>query len=403
MNILFWIYKMKVNASGEAPIVMRVTHEKERVNISLDVRVNPAIWDATKQKIKGNSEWVTQNNNLLNSSKAKILKAYDTLFKKGNSFTVKQVVEEYNVKEEKQMGLLEAFRIYNQNVEAKLKVEYAPATLKRYNSTLRKVERFVNSLGRKEITLNQVSREFIMELDQFFRAVLRSNNNTTVKNLRHVKTVLRMCRIKDWMQHDPFDFMSFRETPTLREYLSTEEVKKWRDVKLPNKGLEITRDVFLFQVFTGLAHVDVHKLASSHVKLGNDSKRWLYITRTKTNTLTQVPLLPIAEEILKRYADHPKCVKSLKLLPVPCNQVMNRRLKVVAKLAGINKVVQTHTGRHTYATTILLGNGVTMETTSKLLGHSNIRTTQIYGKITETKIAQDLVGLNEKLKKKMRR
>jgi site-specific recombinase XerD len=139
------------------------------------------------------------------------------------------------------------------------------------------------------------------------------------------------------------------------------------------------------------------------VKIGNDGKRWIYITRTKTNTLTQVPLLPIAEEILKRYVDHPRCTKNGKLLPVPCNQVMNRRLKVVAKLCGIKKVVQTHTGRHTYATTILLGNGVTMETTSKLLGHSNIRTTQIYGKITETKIAQDLVGLGDKLKKKMRR
>lgn len=393
---------MKANAKGEAPIVMRITHEKERMNLSLGIRVHPSNWDSKRQRAKGNSDWANQINAHLNSCKTKVFEAYDTLFKASQSFSVKQIAEEYSGENKKQIGLLEAFKIYNQRIEAKVNTEYAPGTVVKYNSTLRKVARFLKTQGREEIPLAEVDRKFIADLDQYFRAVLKSRNNTAVKNLRHLKTVLRMCRINDWIQHDPFDFMTFREVPTLREYLTAEEIKKWQAVKLSSRSLEIVRDVFLFQVFTGLAHADVYKLSSAHIKIGNDGKKWLYITRTKTDSLTQVPLLPMAEEILKRYSDHPKCQKSGRLLPVPCNQAMNRALKKVAEAAKITKNIQTHCGRHTYATTVLLGNGVSMETTSKLLGHSNLRTTQIYGKITETKIAQDLIGLDKRLKQKIR-
>ncbi|WP_312175158.1 site-specific integrase [Chryseobacterium sp.] len=145
--------------------------------------------------------------------------------------------------------------------------------------------------------------------------------------------------------------------------------------------LNQVRDIFLFSCFTGVAYVDVKQLSMSNINIGVDGHQWFFTHRQKTDTSTRVPLLPLAQELVLKYENHPQCINSDVLFPVLSNQKMNSYLKEIANVCGINKDLTFHIARHTFATTVTLSNGVPIESVSKMLGHTNIKTTQHYAKI----------------------
>jgi site-specific recombinase XerD len=140
----------------------------------------------------------------------------------------------------------------------------------------------------------------------------------------------------------------------------------------------------------------VKKLKPAEIVKGLDGEMWIYIKRKKTDTPSRIPLLPSALSLLKRYADHPLCCNTDKALPVSTNQKMNAYLKEIADVCGINKILTFHIARHTFATTVTLSNGVPIESVSKMLGHTNIKTTQHYAKILDLKVGQDMALLRQK-------
>ena len=152
--------------------------------------------------------------------------------------------------------------------------------------------------------------------------------------------------------------------------------------------LEQVRDIFIFSCYTGLAYIDVAKLCTNDIVIGIDGKRWIKTKRTKTKSLSSIPLLPIAERIIAKYSSLP-CDKD-QLLPVYSNQKTNGYLKEIADLCGITKNLTFHVARHTFATTITLANGVPIESVSKMLGHKSLKTTQHYAKILDAKLAEDM-------------
>ncbi|KQM76629.1 hypothetical protein ASE74_19445 [Pedobacter sp. Leaf216] len=189
-------------------------------------------------------------------------------------------------------------------------------------------------------------------------------------------------------------------------------------------GLDGKKWVYInFCCFTGLAYSDIEKLSLSNIKTGLDGKKWVYINRTKTGTRSAVPLLTPAIAVLEKYIDHPYCItkdralpvssnqkmneylKEIatvceidkpRALPVSSNQKMNEYLKEIATVCEIDKPLSSHIARHTFATTVTLLNGVPMESVSKMLGHTNIRTTQIYAKVLDIKVSADMAILNDK-------
>lgn len=393
MKVLFWVYSSRATSTGEAPIMMRITHSGKRVNITLDVKVVPAQWDSKRQRVKGNGELAQTINAHVQSCETKVVKAYDHLFKKSETITARQIADAYTGTGVIHKRLEDAFKDYIKSIEAKIGIDYTVGTINVYKGTLSKVMRFLTATSRKDITLEELDRKFIADLDQYLRAVLRSANNTTVKNLKQLKSVLKYSRIMGWISHDPFDFMTFKQVDSKREYLTSEEILALANVHLPIPSLEKVRDLFMFQIYTGLSYQDLFKLTSTDIKVGNDGKRWIYIFRTKTDSLSQIPLLPVAESILEKYHSHSKVVVTGRLLPVVTNQVYNRYLKTIFSIAGIKKNASSHVGRHTFATTILLSKGISLETISRLLGHTTPRTTEIYAKITEQKIAGEVAVL----------
>ena len=160
------------------------------------------------------------------------------------------------------------------------------------------------------------------------------------------------------------------------------------------KRLDLIRDIFVFACYTGFAYVDVARLNKDMIEMWPDGNLWIKTYRQKTKVPVNIRLLDIPKMIIDKYEGQ---AKGDKLLPVPSNQKVNDYLKEIAAVCGIDKNISFHLARHTFATTITLSNGVPIESVSKMLGHTNIKTTQIYARITDQKVNKDMEMLAEKL------
>lgn len=201
----------------------------------------------------------------------------------------------------------------------------------------------------------------------------------------------------DYIKSNPFNDYKINPKYKERDVLTQSEIDILIDKELNIERLAIVRDLFIFQCYTGLAFIDLYNLTAENISIGIDGKKWLITERQKTEVTCRIPLLPIPEQIINRYAQHPKVLLSEKLLPVPTNQRMNGYLKEIAQICGIKKSLKTHLARHTFATTITLSNGIPIESISKLLGHTKLSTTQIYAKIQDSKISTEFDALRIKL------
>ena len=201
----------------------------------------------------------------------------------------------------------------------------------------------------------------------------------------------------EWLDRNIFQNYKCPVKEAKREYLTQAELDRIMNKEFKIDRLIEVRDIFVFCCHTGYAYKDVAMLTPEHIGTGINGKKWIYTSRQKTDNVSNVPLLDIALAILDKYQDHPICLKTNKLLPMKSNQKLNSYLKEIADICEIKKPLTTHIARHTFATTVLLANGVSIEATSKMLGHRSIKTTQIYGKIVESRVSDEMDMLSEKL------
>ena len=199
-------------------------------------------------------------------------------------------------------------------------------------------------------------------------------------------------------------FRSVRWKPTFekteREFLSANELSNLETAKLPIERLERVRDLFVFSCYTGISYIDIMQLKRTNIHKGIDGNNWIITKRQKTNTSIKIPLLLKAQDLIDQYENHPMTYISDTLFPVITNEKLNVYLKEVAEICGIQKNLTFHMARHTFATTVTLTNGVPIETVSKLLGHTKLTTTQIYAKVIERKVSDDMNNLRQVLKQK---
>ncbi len=208
-----------------------------------------------------------------------------------------------------------------------------------------------------------------------------------------MKKIVNHCIANSWLNQNPF--INFKSSAKAKErtYLTQQELDAITNKIFVVERLTQVRDVFVFCCYTGLSYADVKKLRRNEIGIGMDGGRWIFTSRQKTDTSSRIPLLPIALEILNRYQDHPQCENLGLLLPVLSNQKMNAYLKEIAHVSDVFKHLTFHLARHTFATTVTLSNNVPIETVSKMLGHTNIKTTQHYAKILDLKISHDMTTL----------
>jgi site-specific recombinase XerD len=402
LGLFFYLKKSKINANGLVPIYLRITITGARSDISSKHFIDPSKWNNHRQKVTGSSEEVRSLNLNLKELEISAYTAYGEMTDKKLSITsssLKSFMLGEGIKpDEPEKTILGVFKIHNLEMKSLIGNGFAPGTMQRYETSYSHTADFIKwKYQTDDRPLNNIDHEFVTSYDYYLRSVRNCANNSTVKYIKNFKKIVLICLANGWLEKNPFLLYKVKLNKVVREFLNMDEIQRIADHDFKFNRLSQVRDIFLFCCFTGLAYADVMKLKKTEIVTDDKSEKWISTYREKTKTQVKVPLLKMALNILEKYKDHPLCADHLHVLPVSSNQKTNNYLKEIASACDIEKELTFHIARHTFATTITLANGVPIESVSKMLGHTDIKTTQHYAKILDLKLSQDMAILKTKL------
>lgn len=284
---------------------------------------------------------------------------------------------------------------HNDEAEKLIGKDFVKITVRRYES----MKRYLGELIKEkydvpDLPLYDFTGEVIRAYEVYLKTEKDLCQNTLIRYMKALKKITNRCLANDWIQKDPFAGIKFREEPTDPEFLTLEEVDRIYNCTPDSKRLEVVRDMFIMSAFTGLAFTDVSQLTEEHIITDNTGNKWIRKPRQKTKQMSNSPLLDIPLEIIEKYRGDKKAAKKGVLLPIPCNQVMNRYLKEIADICKIHKHLTMHTARHTYAT-LCLSQGVSLKNVSKMLGHASVKMTERYARVLDSSIMRDMDNIRE--------
>ncbi|MFT3752270.1 MAG: site-specific integrase [Paludibacter sp.] len=394
-KILFYLRKNQVNKDGKAGIMIRLSVNGEVSQFSSKLDIEPKLWDVRLGKVAGNSMNSRQLNNLLDDIRSSLKNHYHEIENHEtyvNAEKVRNAFLGYSIRQNTLLGL---FRNHNDDARKLIGIGKSKATLSKYDRTCRRLEEFIKvQYKMTDIALKEIDHKFITGFEIYLRTVSKCNENTSAKFMQTFRMIIIVAKNNGWIFKDPFSNYKIRLKRVDRGYLTDQEIQTIIEKEFVSIRLEQVRNVFIFSCFTGLAYIDVKKLTVNQICTSFDGKQWIMTHRQKTNTNVNVPLLNIPLAILKKYEGK---LPNDQLLPVLSNQKLNSYLKEISDVCGINKNITFHLARHTFATTTTLSKGVPIETVSKMLGHTNIKTTQIYARVVNEKISLDMQILSGKL------
>ncbi|WP_166967593.1 site-specific integrase [Yeosuana marina] len=397
-SIHFHLINSKINNRGLAPIYLRLTVNNKRVEYSISRRLESKFWNPKTQRVMGTNRDSVEINNHIDNLKHKLYKIHQRLIDEDARISSTSMLTLLKGGGKKVRFILEIFKEHNERTDLLAGKDISVSTAKRYWTCYDHVKQFIEEeYSLEDYKLRDIDYRFVTKFEFFLKTVRMCNHNSALKYINNFKKIIRIALANQWMDKDPFYNYKVKFEAVEREFLTSEEVSLLYTKELYFDRLKIVRDMFIFSCYTGLAYSDVKKLSKNDITTGIDGGLWINIKRTKTNTRSSIPLLPVAQEILNKYAYHPDAMNSDCLIPVFSNQKSNAFLKEIATLCGISKPLTTHLARHTFATTITLTNGVPIESVSKMLGHKSLRTTQHYAKIVDRKVSDDMKILKEKL------
>ncbi|MGL1885471.1 MAG: site-specific integrase [Reichenbachiella sp.] len=398
-STLFYIKPDKRSKSKDCPIFLRITVNGKRTELSINRTISPDRWDSGAGKAKGYKADVKSINELIDTISAKINRIHSNLIDNQEDFTALRIKDIFLGTDKEQKSVVEVFEHHNKQVQDQIGIDFSNSTFKRYETTLSHLKEFMMYQYKiEDIKLKELKYQFVTDLEFYLKTKRLCNHNSTLKYIRNFRKIINMAVKNDWVEKDPFIKYQVKLKETKRGYLTEDELLSIENNNFKMSRLEQVRDVFVFCCYTGMSYVDVSKLTPHDVSKGLDGEYWIFTERTKTGTSSNVPLLPKAIDIINKYKDQPNTLNTEHLLPVASNQKMNAYLKEIATLCEIEKTLTFHMARHTFATTVTLTNGVSIETVSSMLGHKNMRTTQIYAKVVEKKVSNDMKALKEVLK-----
>jgi site-specific recombinase XerD len=380
-RILFLLRKNRVNKEGLSNVAVRITIGGEAVEFNTHLSVPPNLWNPIG-RLNGRTKEAQKANDALHKIRADIGKHHNTIYEKYGYVTPEKLRDAYLGVEIQRNTLLSLYNIKVEQKENLVGKTIRSTTLSKYLATRKRVADFIQYQYKKEdLPVKEVDFQFVTDYEVYLRTTCNCGHNSCVKHLRYLKQIISIALKNRYITNDPFDDYKLGYKPVNKEFLIEPEIKKLMNKKFSAKRLEEVRDVFLFQIFTGLAYIDAANLTKENIFEDGLGQKWIRLTRQKSSVQANIPLLDVPLSILKKY----KGLENGKLLPIHTNQKMNEYLKEIAALCGINKRLTTHCGRHSFST-LMLTKGISIESVSKMLGHTNITTTQIYAKVLNQKI-----------------
>ena len=393
--ILFFIRDSRVRKDGTTSIEVVLTVNGERCAFSTGKKVKSCNWDKNKQQVKGKDEEAQSLNNYLKAIKAKLYQKEAELLERGFVITAELLRDAYFDKVEslKEKSLFEVFEEHNQEQEKLIGNGVSKATHWVSVYTIRLLREFVQQkYKREDLYLRELNINFIQSFHSFLRIDKGMAQNSSTKHLKLLKKIINLSVANSYMAFNPFSTYKVEREPVEIDFLDEEELRKIINFDTPLPRLERAKDMFLFGCFTGLSYIDIKTLTPEHFEKDSASRIWIKKRRVKTGVLSRIPLLPIAKLILDKYKGGEK------LLPIQDPADINKYLKDIAILCGINKRICFHTSRHTFASTVTLANNISLEVVSKMLGHTNTRMTAHYAKLIDKCIGEQMDKLMDTFK-----
>ena len=394
-KVVFYLRKSRTKADGTVPVYSRIYLNTDRCEMgSTGYAVKESDWDERKCRVKGKSVAAMQTNRSLEA----LEEEYKGIFRRGEynpDLSLENIKADYSggiIKVKKGETVLAFLDEYLKESKAEVGISHQQSNYSRYALTRKLFAEFLmKQYGKKDITFNMMSLTMMEEFDKYMRR-LGLHNNTVTKRMRIMKTMITTAFQRGKVEKNPFDGFKLHYEPSDRGFLTDEEIQKLLKREFKIARLRLVRDLFIFSCFTGLAFIDVVGLTEENI-VELDGRMWLMTKRHKTNIPSNVLLLDIPLAIIARYKGQDATGH---LLPTYSHQKVNSYLKEIADVCEIEKNLTFHLARHTFAT-MSISKGVSMESVSKMLGHTSIRTTQIYARITNKKIEQDMMALSGKL------
>ncbi|MCR9226764.1 MAG: site-specific integrase [Flavobacteriaceae bacterium] len=400
-SVLFWLYSSR-SKNGKAPIYARISVNGKKLNISLKRRIPINEWDLNKQRVKNSSIHAKSTNQYLDEFYSGLFQSFQQLRIEGKHITPHSVKARFMDEEveNQHFTMRDLVSYHNSNMFPKLHGN----TSRLYLTSQKYIFLFLKKkLKLEDIRLDELNYKFILDFENFLRKHKPNHyqkqigNNAVMKHIQRLRKMVSLAYRLEWIDKDPFRQFKQRLTPTNREYLGAEELQAIEELELQSKRLKTVRDLFVFSCYTGVCYTDLMLLTEDNVVMGLDKKYWIITKRQKTHNPIKIPLLKKALDLIGQYKEDSRSVINDTLFPRISNQKMNAYLKEIASEAKIKKNLTFHMARHTFATTVTLTNGVPIETISKMLGHRKLTTTQIYAKVLERKVGEDMEILRSKL------
>jgi len=395
-TIRVYIRKYKVRKDGKAPLLMRLTVNGRRWDSALKVAINPGDWDQRKEKATGEDSFSNLANETIESTRFRIHKIKLGFEDEGKILTLDAVKNKFLDKGKDQRTILKLFQKHNEEFRMKVGVQVTYATYERYVTCFKHMKEFLKKEFKvDDLPVTEINRRLYDRFEYFLKKEKKCAHNTTIKYIRNFNKIVRIAVEQGWLTKSPYKDIGYRLEEIDKPYLTMEELNSIINKKIGIKRLDTVRDVFIFCCHTGLAFSDIKELTGDNIQLGIDKNRWIIKKRKKTNVVSKIPLLDTPARIIEKYKDYPRSANVSTLLPVPSNQKMNAYLKEISDITEIKKVLTTHTARRTFATTIMLQNGVNIEAVSKMLGHTSLFMTRKYAKVDEYYIAGETAKIRE--------
>jgi len=399
IKILFWLHKSKLNKKGEVPLYLRLTYNNQRKNLSTGYNIFPERWDGIKGTVKGLKEDAVLINAYISQTKAKLMELFNEMLKE-KDIDLNKLMDRFFGRDVHNSTLLELVEHHNSDFQSRIGTDYTQSTFEKYDILHRKLIEFIPfRYQKKDIRLRDLTVNFMADLDFYLKKHDGNEHNTATKYLKNLKKILNVGVRNGWIENSPFEHYVSVYKDVDRVYLTQHELDILHKKKFRLARLELVRDIFLFQCYTGLAYSDMAMLTFGNIVPGIDGGKWIITRRKKTNVRAAIPLLLEAEELIEKYNNGVTDTKK-PLFDFYAIQKFNAYLHEIAELCEINKNLTSHVGRRTFATTIALANGIGLETISKILGHTTTKITAQYAVVTDLKISEDMQKLRKQLQKK---
>ena len=372
--------------NGIVPIMGRVTINGTIAQFSCKLSVTKAIWDAKGNRAKGRSKEANEVNFALDNIKAQIAKHYQRLSDREAFVTAEMVKNAYQGIGTEYETLLRAFDKENAAFAQRVGKDRAVRTYRKYLTVRKYVAEFIKfQYKRSDMSMNELTEEFIRDFCLYLKNVIGLTQSTIWIYSIPLKHIVTTAHYNGKIARNPFAQYKVDPDHKERGFLTEEELQTFTTVELNNPDLELARDLFVFGCWTGISFIDIKNLTTENISMLGGSP-WIVSKRQKTGVPFQIKLMDIPMQIIKRY--EPYRIGN-NLFNIGSHDVINRRIKEVAKICGIEKRTSFHLSRHTFAV-LALNYGMPIESVSKILGHTNITTTQIYAKVTNTKLEHDI-------------